>query len=179
MSLGCVTGRFQPVHAQHLNLFDVARAHCGHVVVAVTNPDSLARRQEATSAHRHTPGANPFTYFERVRVLQAALDEWGHAGEATIVPFDLTRPELWPEYVPVTARQFVRAYSDWEREKARRLALAGYAVTLLDGDPARRLSSSDIRACMWSGGDWQHLVPAATVPVLSQLLEDIPIRNRG
>jgi nicotinamide mononucleotide adenylyltransferase len=179
MSLGCVTGRFQPVHAQHLDLFDVARARCGHVVIAVTNPDSRARRQEATSAHRHTPGANPFTYFERVRVLQVALDEWGHSGEATIVPFDLTRPELWPEYVPVTARQFVRAYSDWEREKARRLALAGYAVTLLDGDPAGRLSSSDIRACMWSGGHWQHLVPASTVAVLRQLLEEIPIRNRG
>ncbi len=179
ISLGCVTGRFQPVHAQHLALFDTALARCGHVVVAVTNPDSSARHQEAASAHRHTARANPFTYFERLLILQAALDERGLAGKATIVPFDVTRPDLWPEYVPVTARQFVRAYSDWEREKGRRLAGAGYAVTLFDGDPARRLSSSDIRAHMWSGGDWQHLVPAATVPVLRQLLDDVPIRDRG
>lgn len=178
-SLGCVTGRFQPVHAQHLALFDIARADCGHVVVAVTNPDSMARRQEVTSAHRHTAAANPFTYFERVLVLQAALEEWGHAGDVTIVPFDLTRPETWPEYVPVTARQFVRAYGDWERDKAQRLAGAGYAVTVLDGDPTRRVSSSDIRARMWSGEEWQHLVPAATVPVLRQLLDDIPIRGRA
>jgi hypothetical protein len=79
----------------------------------------------------------------------------------------------------VAARQFVRAYSEWEREKARRLALGGYSVTLLDGDPNRRLSSSDIRAHMWSGGEWQALVPGATVPLLRQLLEDIPIRERG
>jgi cytidyltransferase-like protein len=179
MSLGCVTGRFQPVHAQHLDLFDAALADCDHVVVAVTNPDSRARRQETASAHRHTPRANPFTYFERVLVLQAALDEWGRAGDATVVPFDLTRPDVWPEYVPITARQFVRAYGEWEREKARRLARAGYALTLLDGDPARRLSSSEIRARMWSGDDWQRLVPAATVPVLRRLLDDIPIRDRG
>jgi nicotinamide mononucleotide adenylyltransferase len=179
MSLGCVTGRFQPVHGQHLALFDAALADCGHVVIAVTNPDSGARRQEPASAHRHTPGANPFTYFERVLLLQAALDQWGHAGETTVVPFDLTRPELWPEYVPVTARQFVRAYGDWEREKARRLALGGYAVTLLEGDPARRLSSTDIRARMQSGGEWEGLVPAATVQLLRRLLDDIPIRDRG
>jgi nicotinamide mononucleotide adenylyltransferase len=179
MPLGCVTGRFQPVHGQHLALFESALADCAHVVVAVTNPDSSARRQEKTSAHRHTPGANPFTYFERVLLLQAALDDWGHAGQTTVVPFDLTRPELWPEYVPVTARQFVRAYSDWEREKARRLAQGGYAVTLLDGDPTSRLSSSDIRAHMWSGGAWVDLVPAATVPLLRQLLDDVPIRDRG
>ena len=179
MSLGCVTGRFQPVHGQHLALLELALADCGHVVVAVTNPDSRARRPEAASAHRHTPGANPFTYFERALLLQAALAEWGHAGETTVVPFDLTRPELWPEYVPVTARQFVRAYGDWEREKARRLTLGGYSVTLLDGDPAGRLSSSDIRAHMWSGDEWQALVPAATVPLLRQLLDDVPIRERG
>ena len=179
MPLGCVTGRFQPVHAQHLALFDTALAHCGHLVVAVTNPDSGARRQEAASAHRHTAAANPFTYFERVLVLQAALDERGLTGRATIVPFDLARPVLWAEYVPLSARQFVRAYSDWEREKARRLAAAGYAVTLLDGDSALRLSSSDIRARMWSGDEWQQLVPVATVPVLRRLLADVPIRDRG
>jgi nicotinamide mononucleotide adenylyltransferase len=179
MPLGCVTGRFQPVHAQHLGLFEAALVDCEHLVVAVTNPDSRARRQEAASAHRHTARANPFTYFERALVLQAALDERGLSGQATIVPFDLTRPELWPEYVPLRAWQFVRVYTDWEREKARRLAFAGYRVIVVEGDPALRLSSSDIRAHMWSGEEWPDLVPAATVPVLRQLLEDLSIRDRG
>jgi len=165
--LGCVTGRFQPVHAQHLELFEIVMAECEHLVVAVTNPDDAARHEEATSAHRHTAEANPFTYFERVRLLDAAV---GDRGRVTIVPFDLTRAALWPQYVPLSARQYVRAYSGWERQKARWLQDAGYAVTLLDGDPAGRLSADDIRAAMDAGDGWRALVPAATVVLLAELL---------
>ena len=39
-TLGCVTGRFQPVHEQHLELFGIALAECAHQIVAVTNPDT-------------------------------------------------------------------------------------------------------------------------------------------
>jgi cytidyltransferase-like protein len=165
--LGCVTGRFQPVHAQHLELFAIALAECEHLVVAVTNPDDAARHEEATSAHRHTDAANPFTYFERVRLLELAL---GERRRVTIVPFDLTCAELWAQYVPLSARQYVRAYSDWERQKARWLRDAGYAVTLLDGDPADKVSASDIRAAMHDGDAWRPLVPAATAPLLAELL---------
>lgn len=165
--LGCVTGRFQPVHAQHLELFEIVMSECEHLVVAVTNPDDASRHEEAASAHRHTAAANPFTYFERVRLLEAVV---GDRGRVTIVPFDLTRVELWPQYVPLSARQYVRAYSGWERQKARRLEDAGYAVTLLDGDPEGRLSASDIRAAMDAGDGWRPLVPAATAPLLAELL---------
>ena len=61
MTLAAVTGRFQPVHAQHLELFALALAEHDHLVVAVTNPDSGARHEAATSTHRHTDAANPFT----------------------------------------------------------------------------------------------------------------------
>jgi nicotinamide-nucleotide adenylyltransferase len=169
-ALGCVTGRFQPVHDQHLELFDIALNECEHVVVAVTNPDTRARHEEPTSAHRHTDAANPFTYYERVRLLQLAMRDRVPAGRITIVPFDLTRPECWSQYVPLAARQFVRASSDWERQKAHWLERAGYVVTLLDGAPDR-LSSSTIRARMRHGdGEWRRLVPAATVPLLTELL---------
>ncbi len=165
--LGCVTGRFQPVHAQHLALFDIALAECRHLIVALTNPHTEAHHAEPTSEHRHTASANPFTYFERARLVDAAVRERGWAGRVTIVPFDLTRPALWPQFVPSSARQFVRAYGDWEREKARRFERAGYAVTLLDGDPATRLSASEIRAGLQSGDTrWHALVPAATIPLL-------------
>lgn len=170
IALGCVTGRFQPVHDQHLELFEIALADCAHLVVAVTNPDTGARHEEAASPHRHTDAANPFSYFERVRLLEAALQERGFAGRTTIVPFDLTRSALWPQYVPRTARHYVRAYGDWERQKATWLERAGYAVTLLDGDPSSRLSAGDIRAGMRTGR-WRRLVPAATVPLLEEFLD--------
>lgn len=169
IDLGCVTGRFQPVHDQHLELMEIALAHCAHVVVAVTNPDVQARHEDPTSAHRHTAAANPFTYYERARLLDAALRARGLAERITVVPFDLTRPEVWPEYVPRHARQFVRTYEAWERRKADLLAAAGYPVTVLDGDPAGKLSASEVRAQL-AGGAWREVVPAATVPLLESLL---------
>jgi cytidyltransferase-like protein len=168
-TLAAVTGRFQPVHDQHLELFAHALAEHDELVVAVTNPDSGARREEATSAHRHTDAANPFTYYERLRLLRAALAGAGLAERAVVVPFDLTRPALWPEYVPLGAHHYVRAYSAWEKDKAAQLIAGGYAVTVLDGDPAAKLDAAAIRAG-FDDGSWERMVPTATVPVLRSLL---------
>lgn len=164
--LACVTGRFQPVHDQHLELFELAMRRAEHLVVAVTNPDPSARQEEATSTHRHRPSANPFTYYERSRLLGAALAEHGLTARTTIVPFDLTRPAHWSDYVPLHALHLVRAYSAWERHKAELLADAGYQVELMEGDPETRLSSSDIRSQIEQGRGWESLVPGSIVPVL-------------
>lgn len=176
--LGCVTGRFQPVHEQHLELVGLALRRCVHVIVAVTNPDTGARHAEPTSPHRHTAAANPFGYLERVWLLEAALRGAGMAEATTVVPFDLTRPAVWAQYVPLRARQFVRVYSDWEREKADRLAVAGYPLTVLDGDPATKVDATDIRGALASGTGWEASVPPATVPVLRELLDAVPMSER-
>ncbi|MEJ2865605.1 cytidyltransferase [Actinomycetospora flava] len=170
MTLAAVTGRFQPVHAQHLELFALALAEHDHLVVAVTNPDTAARHVAATSTHRHTDDANPFTYFERLQLLTAALAGAGMAERTTVVPFDLTRPEVWAEYVPRDAVHYVRAYSAWEKDKAERLADGGYGVVVVEGDPATKLDAATIRA-RFGDGTWAELVPPATVPVLTGLLE--------
>jgi cytidyltransferase-like protein len=169
-ALACVTGRFQPVHRQHLELFEIALRDADHVVVAVTNPDPGARHEESTSQHRHRASANPFTYFERAWLLAVALAEHGLTGRSTVVPFDLTRPDHWHEYVPPVARQVVRAYSDWERHKAQLLADGGYEVQLLHGDPVGQISASEIRRRFAAGEAWEELVPTATVPLLRELL---------
>jgi cytidyltransferase-like protein len=171
VTIAAVTGRFQPVHAQHLELFALALAEHDHLVVAVTNPDTDARHLAATSAHRHTDDANPFTYFERARLLAAALQGAGMADRATVVPFDLTRPAVWPDYVPLSAVQYVRAFSAWESDKAGRLADGGYGVVLVDGDPATKLDAATIRAG-FADDSWVDRVPQATVPVLRELLRE-------
>ncbi|MDN5932816.1 MAG: cytidyltransferase, partial [Pseudonocardia sp.] len=154
------------MHDQHLELIGIALASCEHVIVAVTNPDRRARHEEATSAHRHTESANPFTYYERSRLLTAALAGAGWSGRTTVVPFDLTRPPVWPDYVPLDARQFVRAYDGWERQKAAALEAAGYPVTVLHGDPATKRSATDIRALLAGGAGWRDAVPGGVAPVL-------------
>ncbi|GLZ47749.1 hypothetical protein Acsp06_39340 [Actinomycetospora sp. NBRC 106375] len=168
-TLAAVTGRFQPVHAQHLELFALALAEHDRLVVAVTNPDTGARHAESTSAHRHTDAANPFTYYERARLLAAALAGAGMGDRSMVVPFDLTRPEVWAEYVPRDAVHYVRAYSAWESDKAGRLTDGGYRVVVVDGDPVAKLDATDIRA-HFADGTWRDLVPPATVPVLEDLL---------
>ncbi len=180
IALGCVTGRFQPVHRQHLELFAIALDTCAHLVVAVTNPDPAARRSEPSAAHRHTADANPFTYFERARLLAAALDDRGFGPRTTVVPFDLTRPALWPHYVPPDAHHYIRAYSAWEREKAAALTASGYAVTLIEGDPAQRVSAAVIRESLRAGdARWREIVAPGTAPLLDAFLAAEPMAQRG
>ena len=180
IALGCVTGRFQPAHIQHVNLFEIALAECRHVIVAVTNPDTGARHEEAASPHRHTAAANPFTYFERVRLLQAAVREAGYAERMTFVPFDLTRRDFWPQYVPLHARHFVRTFTAWEREKVSRLQRAGYDVRVVEGEPSSRISAGGIRASISAGNvDWHSLVPAATQPLIDEFLAHVPMARRS
>lgn len=179
MTLGCVTGRFQPVHHQHMQLFELVLERCDHLVVAVTNPDAAARHEETTSAHRHTTEANPFTYYERARLIGAAVAAKGLVARVTVVPFDMTRRDHWPHYVPLAARQYVRAYSEWERQKAGWLAEGGYAVTVLPGDTAAKQSSTVVRERLRTGDGWQPLVPPATVGLLRELLADKSMAQRA
>lgn len=174
-SLACVTGRFQPVHADHLRLFRIALAGCGRLVVGVTNPDPESLRPEPGSDHRHLAEANPFTYDERVGLLETALaSPEGVGAEAAarvrIVPFDLGRPERWPLHVPLRAVQYVGRHGPWEAEKVRRLAAGGYRVVEVDGGPGERRTATAIREAMRAGAGWEELVPPAVVEPLRALL---------
>ena len=170
--LVCVTGRFQPVHADHLRLFRTALAAGDRLVVGVTNPDPGTRRAEPSSAHRHRPDANPFTFYERLALLAAALP--GALGPAAadvrVVPFDLGRPEHWAHYVPLSAVQYVGVAGPWERDKARRLEAGGYRVVEVPAPPGPRRSATEVRECLRRGDGWEPLVPPATVPLLRRLL---------
>jgi hypothetical protein len=74
--------------------------------------------------------------------------------------------------------QLVRIFSDWEREKCRRLAAGGYPVIELQGDPERRVSASDLRAAMARGdGAWREQVPAGTRAALEAIGEQV-LRRR-
>ncbi|MGH9114518.1 MAG: adenylyltransferase/cytidyltransferase family protein, partial [Acidimicrobiales bacterium] len=77
------------------------------------------------------------------------------------------------------AVQFVRAYSDWEREKAGRLAAAGYRVRLLDGDPARQVRATDVRLRLQLGGGWEDHVPPAIVAALREMIHERSMTERS
>lgn len=157
-----VTGRFQPLHNDHLDLMHRALSAADLLIVGITNPDARSLVEHPDSAHRHTDGANPFSYFERAQWVHAALRESGvDPASFTVTPFPLERPDLWESYIPSGTTQVIRAYSPWERAKAAALE-ARYPVEVIDGDPAVRITASDIRDLIRAGDDaWRSLVPPA------------------
>jgi nicotinamide-nucleotide adenylyltransferase len=179
-ALSCVTGRFQPVHRQHLELFLTALATSERLIVAITNPDPGTREPRAESAHRHLPEANPFTYFERLQLVCAALAGAGvPCASIDVVPFPIHQPALWTHYVPLTAVHLVRLYSSWEETKARELEAAGYAVRVLAGDERTRLSGAEVRRALREGGPWRPMLPDAVVPLVERFVAERPLAERG
>ncbi len=179
MTRVAVTGRFQPFHTDHLALVLHALSLAGKVLIGITNPDSRSLQPAPESDHRHLPAANPFSWFERLQFIEAALEHHGVArARYTLAPFPLDAPSTWPAYVPAGTPQLVRIFSDWEREKSRRLTAGGYPVIELQGEPARRVSASDLRAAMARGdGTWRTHVPAGTLKML-EAIGDAELRRR-
>lgn len=168
-----VTGRFQPFHLDHLDLVLQAIESSDSVIVGITNPDLRSLVGDSASPHRHRPDANPFTYFERCQIIEQALLAAGlSASQFTIVPFPLDTPSVWHSYIPISYRQLVRTFETWEHRKVELLEAGGYEVKAITGDRNTRISASDIRAAMATGGDWQRWVPEGAAAVLASFGSD-------
>lgn len=167
---GMIHGRFQPFHGGHLQYALEALSRCDHLVVGITNPDPSQIVPEATDPQRHLPSANVFTFFERQRMVCAALAEAGaDLTRVSIIPFPIHHPERWHFYCPREATQFVRLFSAWGREKAKRFRAMGWTVEALDAGAEKQVSGSEVRHRLREGQDWEGLVPRAVADVLKEI----------
>lgn len=168
---GMVHGRFQPFHHGHLEYVLAALARSDHLIIGITNPDPWQTRAEAADAHRHTPEANPFTFFERQRMIRTALHAAGvNPLRVSLVPFPIHEPERWTYYCPRETVQFVRVFSAWGREKVTRLRTAGWRVEVLDAGHAKQVSGRIVRRRLREdGGGWRDLVPPSVAAVLDEI----------
>lgn len=174
---GCVHGRFQPFHLGHLEYALRAKTQCRHLVVGIANPDPSWTQPEQTSVHRHEPESNPFTYLERAMMvrdslLAASLGE----KEFIVVPFPIQQPELIHYYAPIGTTHFVRIYSDWEKEKVRRLQACGFIVEVLDPGKDKEVSGTEIRELIHCGQPWEHLLPLKALKIVRRVLAIDPKR---
>jgi len=159
----CVTGRFQPVHVQHVELFLRALDTADRLIVAITNPTPDTYATQDVTLHRNQPDANPFDVNTRTALLNASLTDAGIFDVTTLVTFDIFAPDTWGDVVPFDVTQVVRVYSPWEADKVVRFRAAGYPVRVLDGDSQGRITASQIRASLAAKtDDWQaHVTPGA------------------
>jgi len=167
-----IHGRFQPFHNGHLEYLRGAAARSDVVFVGITNPDPRRVKPEPSDPLRHLPESNPFSYTERLLMVEAVAED--EDIRVHVIPFPVNEPELWPAYVPDRVTQYLRLFSEWGGTKLERMRDAGYDVVILDEGVKKEVSGSDVRAAIRDGAEWEALVPAGVARVIRSL-EHIPV----
>jgi nicotinamide-nucleotide adenylyltransferase len=167
---GMIHGRFQPFHNGHLEYLARAAERSDEVFVGITNPDPARIKEEPSDPLRHLPESNPWSYVERLLMVEAAAADLRlEPGRVHVIPFPVNEPELWPAYVPDGVTQYLRLFSEWGGTKLDRLREAGYDVVILDEGADKQVSGADVREALRSGGAWETLVPAGVARVIRSL----------
>lgn len=169
--VGVIHGRFQVLHNDHLRYLLAGKALCRHLVVGITNPDPWSTRPESADPARSDPLANPLTYYERYRMLQAVLQAQGIAAESlSVVPLPINLPERYRFYVPLKAVFFLSIYDDWGRRKRDYFQSLGLKIHVLrEVSPEEKgISAKTIRKAMVQGRPWTHLVPPETAALMKK-----------
>jgi nicotinamide-nucleotide adenylyltransferase len=167
VSLGMIHGRFQPFHNGHLEYLRGAAAQSEGVFVGITNPDPQRIKEEPSDPLRHLPESNPFTYVERLLMVEEVAADEGI--RAHVIPFPVNEPELWPAYVPAGVKQYLRLFSEWGGTKLERMREAGYEVVILDEGADKEISGADVREALRAGEGWESLVPPGVARVINSL----------
>ncbi|MFO8240873.1 MAG: hypothetical protein R6T90_07725 [Dissulfuribacterales bacterium] len=174
---GIIHGRFQILHNDHVKYLMAAKSKCRHLVVGITNPDPTLTRKDAADPLRDSLNANPFTYYERYRVVKAVLLQQGLViNEFSIVPFPINVPELYKYYVPFDALFFLTIYDRWGEKKLEMFQSMGLKTEVLWRRPIEQkgLSSTYIRKLISQDKPWENLVPSAA----RYLLKAYGVSNR-
>jgi nicotinamide mononucleotide adenylyltransferase len=176
---GVIHGRFQVLHNDHLKYLMAGKALCRHLVVGITNPDPFITRDEPADPNRSGKLANPLTYYERLCLVRAAMQEAGVGLDAfSVTPFPINIPDRYKYYVPMDAVFFLTIYDDWGRRKRAYFKSLNLKTHVLwEVSPHQKgISGGDIRQQMISGEDWREKVPASAARLLIEW--DIPGRLR-
>lgn len=174
IELGMVHGRFQPFHKGHLEYVTASLNYCQKLVIGLTNPDKTLTKNEVFAPHRHLKEANPFTFLERVILIQETLiDENIPLERVIFISFPINLPDLWEYYITKEVIQCVRITSPWEREKAERFRKWGSVVKVLDSSNFKysNLSATEIRKKISEKSDWTDLVPRSVALKIQELMK--------
>lgn len=163
-SVSCVNGRFQPPHLDHLEYMLGALQLSDHIIVGITQPNSIALDECSVDPHRALRSENPLTYQERCQCIELMLLEQGIEGARfSFTPFPIDRPNELPDKVSREVLIITTIRDKWNLEKILVLESLGYSVKVLwDKRENPGVSGTDIRRRIRAGnGTWRELVPFA------------------
>lgn len=156
-----VIGRFQPLHNGHILMLDYVACQEDELVIGVG------------SSNARVSSENPFTYGERVGMLEKSIR---FDTPYTIVPVpDFGDNDKWVGNI-LESIDFDEVYTNAENEK-RIFEGAGVKVNEIPFYDRQEYCASTIRKLMVSGGEWQSLVPQGAVDVLNEIAGEERIRG--
>ncbi len=154
MTIALFVGRFQPFHKGHLKDIKSALKECDEVIIAI-----------GSSQHSNKPD-NPFTFEERVRMIEDVLSAEGIEKYTVFAVPDIIDDFKWVEHVETLVPKFDIVYTG--NSKTEKLFRKRYhkvkRVEVLPG-----ISSTIIRKRMLNDRDWRSLVPKQ----VSDYIDDI------
>ena len=162
--VGVIHGRFQGLHLGHMEYLLEGKKRCEHLIIGITNYEPYLNYgvNNPANLNRTKAEANPFTYFERYKLLQGSMIEAGvDIASFDIVPFPIENPANIFNFAPKEAIYYITIYDQWGYEKEKRLQQIGCSTKVMwtRNDSQRITSGTEIRDRIRSNLEWKHLVP--------------------
>lgn len=148
MIVGCINGRFQPFHNGHFEYLVAAAKRCDHLIIGITQYDPEVRDSNSPK-HRMNEDDNPFTYWDRSRIIKAAIAKSELATKSfDIVPFPIHSPDILKNFVDPRSIMFTTIYDAWNIQKIRKLKESGFKVCVLWRRKVKEIEGKRVRAAM-------------------------------
>jgi cytidyltransferase-like protein len=169
MHYASVHGRFQPFHNGHLEYVMAALDKCDFLWIGITKFDTTPSGLNPLGRHRERAESNPLTFFERIVIISAALEEMGVKREAFgFIPFPIEEPQKLEIFLPKHVPIYTTICEEWNREKIQLLTSVGYDVRVLWERP-KVTSGSKIREQLLTDDyTWRQSVPQATARYIEE-----------
>lgn len=154
MATGLFIGRFQPFHKGHLKDIKDALKECDEVIIAI-----------GSSQHSHTAD-NPFSFEERVRMIEDTLSAEGIEKYTVFAVPDINYDFKWVEHVETLVPKFDIVYTG--NAKTEKLFKQRYhevkRVNMVPG-----INSTTIRKRIVADKDWKSLVPEQVIDYIEDI----------
>lgn len=155
---GILIGRMQPVHNGHVEVIKSILSEVDEIIIGIG------------SAQLSHELKDPFTAGERIVMMSQALAEEGiDASRYYIIPMqDINFNALWASHVKMLTPPFNIVYSGNPLVK-QLFAEEGYEVRQPPLYDRVHLSGTEVRKRILENGNWQELVPNATVDLIGEI----------